>query len=258
MTETRRRRRVALLAVLLCTLGAAPLASASPPDAEQRSRTLYREAEALANNANWPDACPLFQAAHDLHGTGGTALRAADCYEKIGKYDRALELYQYIVDHRDSDKNPDRVTLAERRVAALKKQLGPDQPPPPRPPSLPPVVPPPPNTSPVAPPLRPPNRVPAYAMFGVAGVGLVVGAVFGGLALAQAGDVKAMCPPNVLCPMGRDAKSAAETKAWVSNVGFGVAVVGAAVGVALFITSSPKAAAAVRSAVGPGGLTLRL
>ena len=124
----------------------------------------------------------MFQAAHDLHGTGGTALRTADCYEKVGKYNRALEMYQYIVDHRDTDKAPERVTLAEGRVAALKKQLGLDQPAAPLPAagggdeacagSLPPEPP-----QPLPP---PPSKVPVYAAFGAGGVGLVVGACSGG------------------------------------------------------------------------------
>jgi hypothetical protein len=255
MTEpTTLRRALLALATILCILCSAP--SAHAQDAEARSRALYKQAETLANDANWKDACPLFQAAHDLHGTGGTALRAADCYEKIAKYDRALDLYQWIVDHRDSDKNPERVTLAATRVAALKKQLGPDQPPPPPPGPTGPVQGPPPPPPP-PPPAPPPNRVPAYAMFGVGGAGIIVGAVAGGLALAQASTVKAECTPNTPCPQGREAKSGAETKAWVSNIGFGVGIAGVVVGAVLLATNTPKAAEAVRSAVGPHGITLR-
>jgi hypothetical protein len=250
------------LAALAFTCSLTPPAGAAPPaDAEGRSRALYHEAEALANNANWVDACPLFQAAHDLHGTGGTALRTADCYEKVAKYDRALELYQWIVDHRDADKQPDRVQLAEQRVAALKKQLGltgqtplPPGPPPPLPPpggTRGPIAPPPIE----GPPPRVPNRVPAIAMFSVGGVGVVVGAVAGGLALSKANSVKSACGPTDHCPSQADAKSSAETTAWVSNVGFGVAVVGVVVGAVLWATGTPKKDAE-RTTVGADGLTL--
>jgi tetratricopeptide (TPR) repeat protein len=251
MIEVSVRRRIIATVLVLAATGASGTAFAAGPDAEQRSRTLFKQAETLANAGSWAEACPLFQAAHDLHGTGGTALRAADCYEKIAKYDRALELYQYIVDHRDGDKNPERATLAERRVEALKKQLGPAAPPPTAAPA-------PPPSAPLVPqePVREPNRVPAYALFGVAGAGLIVGAISGGLALKQAGDVKSICMPNVPCPREAGDKSAAETKAWVSNVGFGFAIAGAVVGAVLYATGNPKKDAA-QTAFGPDGLTLR-
>lgn len=243
---------------LLVTACLASPRAAGAADAELRSRQLYKQGETLANDGNWVEACPLFQAAHDLHGTGGTALRTADCYEKVGKYDRALGMYQYIVDHKDTDK-AERVALAEGRVAALKKQLGVDQPPAPPPPVVivtkPAPAPSPPE--PPKPPPPPPSKVPAFIAFGAGGVGLVVGAAFGGLALKEASDLKATCTAGVSCPQWGERRTAAETKAWVANTGFGVAVAGAVVGISLLFVRSAPAQAAVRSAVGPGGLVLR-
>jgi len=261
MTDGTRRpsRRLAwTLALLVATPCLAAPRSAGATDAELRSRQLYKQGEALANEGNWGEACPLFQAAHDLHGTGGTALRTADCYEKVGKYDRALGMYQYIVEHRDTDKG-ERVALAEGRVAALKKQLEVDRrPPPPVPPPVVIVPQPPPAPLPPPPPPPPPSKGPALVAFGVGGVGLVVGAAFGALALKQASDLKTTCVAGVACPQWSDTRSAAETKAWVANAGFVVAVAGVVTGVVLLTThASPSAQAAVRGAVGPGGLTLR-
>src|SRR5277367_4760735 len=122
MTDRKRRRLGWTLSLLVAVPCMASPRPAVAGDAELRSRQLYKQGEALANDGNWAEACPLFQAAHDLHGTGGTALRTADCYEKVGKYERALAMYQYIVEHRDTDSG-ERVALAEGRVAALRKQL---------------------------------------------------------------------------------------------------------------------------------------
>ena len=92
----------------------------------------------------------------------------------------------------------------------------------------------------------------------MAGVGLVVGGAFGALALKGANDLKSTCTAGLPCPQWSTDRSAAETKAWVANAGFAVAVAGAVVGIVLLTTrSAPSAHAAVQRAVGPGGLTLR-
>jgi pentatricopeptide repeat protein len=113
--------------------------------------------------------------------------------------------------------------------------------------------------------LRPPpttwrsSPVPGAVALGVGGVGAIVGGIFGGLALKQASDVKAVCTMLLpaSCAPELSQKNASETKAWVANVGFGVAIVGVVTGAVLLATrSSPKARAAVHGALGPGGVTL--
>jgi hypothetical protein len=146
------------------------------------------------------------------------------------------------------------------RVSALQKQLG-ITPVKPREPQAP--------AAPVAAPLVPtavtveitpvpPSPVPVYVSYGIGGAGLVIGAIFGGLALAQAKDINSVCKPSIPCPQEASAHDAALTKATVSDVGFGVAVAGAAVGtVLLLVNRTPATKAAVQSALGPGGLMLR-
>lgn len=65
-------------------------------------------------------------------------------------------------------------------------------------------------------------------------VGLGVGAVFGLTSLDKTSELEAVCKP--MCPPDRSSDlDAARTEAWISNIGFGVAVVGIAVGtVSLF------------------------
>ncbi len=250
MSEPRWSALLAAAAIL----AVAPRAAADP---EGASRQLFKEGDAQVAAGRWPDACPYFQAAHELHATGGTALRAADCYEKTGKDARAIELYEYIVEHRATDKEPERVKLAEERLLILKQKLGLD-----RPASAPsahavePAPPPP-------PPPPPPSRVPVIVAFTVAGAGLVTGAVAGGLALSEAGDVKTLCDMKPTCtgPNATAAQSAeggATTRAWIANVGFGVAVAEVVTGVVLIVTArSPRAKAGVQSALGPRGVTIR-
>ncbi len=268
-----RRRRAAPSGSSRCSSSrrASPSRAARPRQTTPRcrSRRLFQQAEALANSGSWNEACPLFQAAHDLHGTGGTALRTADCYEKVGKYDRALDLYQWIVDHRDTDPKPDRVLLAMGRVNALHKQLAPSPAPPKERVGAPvapvaPTAPLAPTTQPVQqpppppPPPPPPSRVPVYVSYGIGGAGLVVGAIFGGLALSQAHDVNSACKANVPCPQEASAHDDALTKATVSDVGFGIALAGAVAGtVLLFVNRTPAMQSAVHSVVGPGGISLR-
>lgn len=107
----------------------------------------------------------------------------------------------------------------------------------------------------------PPRLVPAAISFGLGGAGLIVGSVFGALALAKASDLKDRCGPPPVCLSYSmtelaDQKSAASTRAWVANVAFIAGAAGVAAGVILLATA-PRAPEAVKQAVGPGGITLR-
>jgi tetratricopeptide (TPR) repeat protein len=247
----KRRARVlpALVFALLC---AAALPAGAQSNAEARSRTLFQQGRQLADAGRWDEACPLFQAAHDLHSTGGTALQAANCYEKTGKLDRALALYQFILDQPEGKRNPDRIAIAEERIREIRKQLAPTEPAPaPAPGSATgsaPVTPPATATATApapapAPPdaaTTPPSRFPAYLLLGAGGAGLMVGGVAGALALAQASDVESACTGTRCPPEQEPHKDAAVLKSWISTIGFGVGVTGVALGVVLLVTSGTE------------------
>ena len=110
---TRSARLALALSFGLLALSAPP--AAAQTGAAARSRALFDQARQLAEAKKWSEACPLFQAAHDLNSTGGTALQAANCYEQINKLDRALELYRFILENPEARKKQDRVALAEER-----------------------------------------------------------------------------------------------------------------------------------------------
>jgi hypothetical protein len=79
----------------------------------------------------------------------------------------------------------------------------------------------------------------AYASFGVGGAGLLAGSIFGVLALGDKSHLSSACNANDVCPSSsqRDI-SGLSRNAWISNVGFGVAIVGASIGTILLLTRS--------------------
>ncbi len=92
-------------------------------------------------------------------------------------------------------------------------------------------------------------------------VGLVIGSIFGAMALSDASTLKSQagCPSS--CPPS--AQSQIDTlhgHQWASDIGLGLGIVGLGVGAALFLTSRPPEAApatSLRFDVGPGAVGLR-
>ena len=258
-----KRSKGIVLGLGIAALVLGSLAADAQPNAEQRSRALFDQARQLADANRWTEACPLFQAAHDLHSTGGTALQTANCYEKTGKQERAIELYQFILDRPDAQKNPERVTIAQERIRVLREQLGkPAASAVPSASAAPSVNPSAsatssaaPSGSAIVPPPPGPNRAPAFVAFGVGAAGFLVGGIFGGLALEQANDVIRHCTGTVCRPQDEPKRNDAIAKGWVSNVGFGVGIVGATVGVVVLIATSGKGKQPV--AANGDGVTVR-
>jgi hypothetical protein len=85
-----------------------------------------------------------------------------------------------------------------------------------------------------------------YIGFGVAGLGLAVGSVSGWMSLSKASSAKEHCDGNACTPEARDDLDSSLTLATVSDVSFGVALVGVAVGVVALLSSgkSPRERAA--------------
>jgi hypothetical protein len=220
------------LALILAVVSFAPAVLAEAPPSvelqdEQRSRALFDRARKLTEQSLWEEACLLFEQAHALHATGGTALQLANCYEHVGKVDLAITTYKFVIDHADTERVEDRVRIARERIEALERRRAAVRPAEAAPP-------------PSAAPVRDPLRLPAYVALGTGGAGLVVGTLFGVLALSQASDVKSTCT-NGVCPRAEEsASNAAKTKGWVSTVGFGVGIVGVSVGAALLVLDARR------------------
>jgi len=83
-------------------------------------------------------------------------------------------------------------------------------------------------------------RPAAFAVGGVGVAGLVLGGVFGGLAMSTKSELAKLCPNNA-CPAGnggQDKLASAKTKGLISTVGFSVGGAALATGVVLFVLST--------------------
>jgi hypothetical protein len=78
--------------------------------------------------------------------------------------------------------------------------------------------------------------VPAIVSFVAGGVGVAVGSIFGVLALSTRSTLNNECGPTKQTCSNPSDVSALATNAWVSNVGFGVGIVGAALGTVFLLT----------------------
>lgn len=104
---------------------------------------------------------------------------------------------------------------------------------------------------------------PAIA-YGVGVAGLVVGSVFGIATLANAKALTEKCPQKDGCPKtAQEDIEASERNSLISNVGFGVGLIGGMVGTYLLLTSQPEdipkrpsSSPAVRASVGVGQLII--
>lgn len=96
----------------------------------------------------------------------------------------------------------------------------------------------------------PPSHTAAYVSFGVGAAGLVVGTVFGALTLSEKADADKLCnaQTKVCSGNGKSMIDTANTYSWVSNVGFGVGIVGVALG-AYFLFTTPSAPASANAKV---------
>jgi hypothetical protein len=82
---------------------------------------------------------------------------------------------------------------------------------------------------------QPTSRVPAYVAFGVAGAGILAGAITGGISLAMTGDLKARCPNKVCAPTDQGSIDTATALAHTSTVTFVLGGVAAAAGAVLMV-----------------------
>jgi hypothetical protein len=95
-----------------------------------------------------------------------------------------------------------------------------------------------------------PNRVPAYVALGVGGAGLVLGTITGLVALGKKGALDDNCASKVCPPAEESSLDSTKTMATVSTIGFGVGLVGLAVGGYLWF-SAPSSKSANKPSVTP-------
>jgi hypothetical protein len=102
------------------------------------------------------------------------------------------------------------------------------------------------------PPPSSPNRLPAYIAFGVGGAGVVVGTIFGALALGKKGSLNDACAQKICTPDRQNDIDTGKTFGTVSTVGFVVGAVGVVAGAVLFFTAgSGDGASSAARRLGP-------
>jgi hypothetical protein len=94
------------------------------------------------------------------------------------------------------------------------------------------------GTTPAAPPEGGGNLAPAWISLAVGGVGIAVGSIFGAMALGTKGTLSNKCDSNKICPSTEQSDiNALSTDAIVSDIGFGVGVVGLGLAAYFFLTN---------------------
>ena len=104
-----------------------------------------------------------------------------------------------------------------------------------------------------------PRRTVALVVGGVGAAGLVVGGIFGAIAMSKKSDAQAVCPNQCSDQSGVDQWSSAKSAGTVSTVAFVVGGVGLATGLVLWFTAKPQPndEKGIALGVGPASLQLR-
>ncbi len=106
------------------------LAEFSVPAAAQQdarnpavAEALFEEAQRLAKDGDFENACPKFKQSYDADPAGGTLVNLADCYERQGKTALAWSTFREarLVAQREGRK--DRVAFCEERLKKLEGTL---------------------------------------------------------------------------------------------------------------------------------------
>ncbi|MBV9945839.1 MAG: hypothetical protein JOZ69_03220, partial [Myxococcales bacterium] len=103
------------------------------------------------------------------------------------------------------------------------------------------------------------GRALAYAAFGVGAAGLVVGTVFGALALSTKASLDHECGGRSACsdPAAPGDIAALHTRSWIANAGFAAGALGVAGGLALLLLSPSSPPASPPASAGAPSVALR-
>ena len=231
---------------LLLLAGGSARALPNPPThkvdkkADAHARKLYKKGDRAYAEGRYEDAVAAFERAYRLSGRSLLLFNLGNAYERLGRYGEAAEaLDRYLPDAKPSEQD-----IVEKRIDNLRRRAKAEQqdkPPPPPPP----------------PPVRKKARQAAqpsghpksesssptlgYALLGVGGGALVIGGVFGGLALGARSTEKPNCANAAggrFCTADAESSITRDKRySLIADVGFGVGVVAAGVGAYLVLTS---------------------
>ncbi len=219
------RFQLGLWLVCSLVLGLTRAADAQDPSADERARTHFDAGRLHYDEGAYDLALTEFQRAYDLSHRLVLLLNLATVKERLGQHaEAARDLRAYL----EAEPESERRERLERRIENLERlasQHGDASPPPDEPA---------PSTST---PRGPDDGLMAGAIasYAVGGAGLVVMAVFGGLALGEDAALRDGCGATGTCT---DAQVAdANTFAAVSDVGLAIGATGVAVGTVLLVVA---------------------
>lgn len=105
-------------------LSVAPLALAQGSARDlAAAEVLFREAQRLYDDGDYPAACAKFSASYDLDAGLGTLLNLARCWEKAGRTASAWAAYVDLSALSKRAGQTDRAAIADERIAALEPAL---------------------------------------------------------------------------------------------------------------------------------------
>lgn len=244
--------------------------SLDPMD-ESEARSHFDAGYAYFQEARYDDALREFERAYDLSPRPALLFNMSQCYERLGRLDEAIRYLEQFI---NTTPPPTDRAFQERRLSNLRARqesgttdttepvelIAPD--------SARDVV------SPSAESLQrsePRHEEPeieassgrglAYAFLGIGAVGLITMGVSGGLALSEKSRLQTDCG-SAGCPESET--TSLRTRALVADIGLGVGVAGAVVGLILLLTSGSDDAEEARAQVAPtlgpntAGATLRV
>jgi hypothetical protein len=277
---------VTLGAVTLSSVAAAQERSPAPGEREltpdERARELYLRGDRLYAEGSYDEAIVALKQAYELSHRPALLFNIANAYERLGRYEEALlYLNQYAP---SAPEHQQHVVL--KRIRALEQRAEERRDQDRR------------RESEATPPLAPPARAPEGASpstaaggtlpataypepdaateatgrppllgYAIGGAGLLaigVGTAFGISASSSRSDAESQCRDNgdvLLCPASaRDALSAADSRALVADIawGLGLAAVGVGVYLVLDHDSESGASTSVRSTATAGGAGVSL
>ena len=205
---------------------------------DAHARKLYKKGDRAYAEGRYEDAVAAFEQAYRLSGRSLLLFNLGNAYERLGRYGDAAEaLDRYLPDAKPSEQE-----TVEKRIDNLRRRAKEEQekqkPPPPPPVEKETRKP----AQPVAP-TKSESSSPSlgYALLGVGGGAIVIGGVFGGLALGARSDEKPDCASAAggrFCTVDANSSITRDQRySLIADVGIGVGVVAAGVGAYLVFSS---------------------
>ncbi len=249
-----RLKNAAFVPVLLAALATTAVAAADEPPSDPAARAavvqkLSDEGVTAYQARDYRKANDKFQQAYAIDPDPNLLYNIAKCFDALGDKQTALDKYELFINSPGADSNG-RVK-AQEAVRVLRTSMSGGAAAPAGAPAG--------GARGAPPPSSEPSPIPMYVAFGVGGAGLLIGSIFGFVALGKKSDLDGTCTSTRLCPPSqKDAISTLKTDSTISTVGLIVGAVGVAAGATLFVLNrrSAESGVHVSAYLGPasGGL----